>query len=400
MKNASIYLLLIILLNTFNIIFSQNNVEQNNRPLNFLFYVSSFPKISEVFILNQITGLIDMGHNVTILAEHGQAEALTHDSIAQYNLIKKTYYQSLPENKRNFDVILCQFGTLATPFLNYKKQYNIMGKLVVFFRGYDISRALKENPNMYHNIFKQYDLFVPICKRFKKRLIALGCNARKIQIIHSAIDCDKFKFKPRNLNPDKSIKLIAVNRLVEKKGTEYAIYAVSKLIKHYPKIQFDIVGSGPLEANLQNLINKLNAQNHIKLLGWRNHEQVLNLLDKSHIFILPSVTSRDGDEEGIPNALKEAMAMGLPVISTYHSAIPELIENNKSGFLVPERNITDLYNKIEYVITHPDQWNTIGYNARKQVENNFNMKIENKKLVSLCRQLIKNINYFFSINGI
>src|SRR5213075_1930033 len=105
--------------------------------------------------------------------------------------------------------------------------------------------------------------------------------------------------------------------------------------------------------------------------GWKTQEEVVELLNRAHIFVLPSIKATDGNEEGIPNALKEAMAMGLPVIATFHAGNAELIENDISGYLVPQKNILALYNKMIYVIEHPEEWTRIGVNARKTIENRF-----------------------------
>ncbi len=115
---------------------------------------------------------------------------------------------------------------------------------------------------------------------------------------------------------------------------------------------------------------------------------MIESLNKSHIFILSSVTASNGDQEGIPNALKEAMAMGLPVISTDHSGIPELIEDGISGFLVPERDIAALVDRIEYLINHPEQWNKITAAARKTIEEKFDMEQESDKLEIILQNLV------------
>jgi colanic acid/amylovoran biosynthesis glycosyltransferase len=113
------------------------------------------------------------------------------------------------------------------------------------------------------------------------------------------------------------------------------------------------------------LIKNLKIENYVTLFGWGTHDQVVAILDKSHIFLLPSITASNGDEEGIANALKEAMAMGLISIGTLHAGTPELIENGVSGFLVPQKNSFQLAKTIEYIIEHPEIWEEIHLAARK-----------------------------------
>jgi len=111
-------------------------------------------------------------------------------------------------------------------------------------------------------------------------------------------------------------------------------------------------------------------------------------LDDSNIFVLPSITTRDGDQEGIPNAIKEAMARGLPVVSTYHAGIPELIEDGISGFLVPECNEKALAEKIEYVISHPEIWQSIEEAGRKKIEEEYDKEKINDRLIEIFNQLV------------
>jgi colanic acid/amylovoran biosynthesis glycosyltransferase len=106
-------------------------------------------------------------------------------------------------------------------------------------------------------------------------------------------------------------------------------------------------------------------------------------MKKTHIYILASVTAQDGNQEGIPVSLMEAMATGLPVISTRHSGIPELVQDGISGFLVPERNVDSLVSKCEYLITHPEQRVEMGRAGREFVEENFNIRKLNRRLLEL-----------------
>ena len=119
---------------------------------------------------------------------------------------------------------------------------------------------------------------------------------------------------------------------------------------------------------------------NIKLSGWKRQSEVMEHLDNSHILLAPSVTAKDGDQEGIPLALMEAMAMGLPVISTLHSGIPELIENGVTGFLVPEKDASALFHTLKHLIQNPDLCLTIGKNGRKYVEEHHDIFKLNKKL--------------------
>jgi colanic acid/amylovoran biosynthesis glycosyltransferase len=138
------------------------------------------------------------------------------------------------------------------------------------------------------------------------------------------------------------------------------------------------------------LAKKLKISDKVTFSGWAMHEKVVRILNQSHIFLLPSITAGNGDEEGIANALKEAMAMGLIVVSTYHAGTPELITNGVSGFMVPEKNSNALADSITHIIKHPEIWKSIGLAARQKIENEFEIKQSIKDLEIIFNGLLKN----------
>jgi len=375
-------------------------LDEKHKPLKILFVVSSFPPYSGTAVLHQITGLIDRGHDVYIYSKKRGPLELSHPDMVKYNLLKHTYFNSslqgkkknqlnnLPPDLATFDIIYCQFGYRATEFLSIKEGRNLKAKFVTCFRGSDLSKHVKKDPNKYDLLLRKGDLFFPVCNAFRRRLISLGCDPKKIIVHHSAIDCKKFSFKPRTLNRGDIINMVTVCRLTEKKGLIYSIRAVVQLIRKYPTIRYDIVGFGPLEQELKQLIRRFDAQNQIRLVGRASEDEVAAILDNAHIFLLASVTASNGDEEGIPNSLKEAMARGIPVVSTYHSGIAELVDNGVSGFLVPQRNATMLAKKIEYLINNPNLWYEMGLAGHKKVKDGYDKEKVNDRLVNIFKRLI------------
>jgi len=136
------------------------------------------------------------------------------------------------------------------------------------------------------------------------------------------------------------------------------------------------------------LIERLNIGNKVRLLGWKQQEEIIELMKNTDIVIAPSVVSEDGDEEGIPVVLMEALAQGMPVLSTQHSGIPELVQDGESGFLVPERNVNALAEKLAYLVKHPEIWSAMGQAGREYVEKCYNIDTLNDKLVDLYQHLI------------
>jgi len=359
------------------------------KSLHIMFVVSYFPAPSQTYILNMMTGLIDRGHSVSIFAFR-KNDAHAHPDIIKYSLMDSVIYQEFPEQLPECDIVFCQNGSLGKKIADNKalSQWLSTRKLVVCLRGSDITSDVIRDPALYNTLFIQADLFLPVCDYFKKKLIALGCHPDKVIVHHSAINCSQFFFKHRKKPQKNPINLVSVCRLVKKKGIDDAIKAVALVVKKYPNIHYTIVGEGGQRAVLEKLIKQLKLTDKITLYGWATQEQVVAILDKSHIFLLPSTPSPAGMEEGIANALKEAMAMGLLSIGTWHAGTPELIDDGYSGFLVPERDSKQLAYKIEYLIQYPQIWKAMQLAARKKIEQEFETTKSVEQLEEIFYQLL------------
>lgn len=421
--------------------------KQQKSSLNIAVIVGRFPVLSEAFILNQISGLIERGHRVDIYALEGfSGEEKVHPLVSKYNLLARAnYIPQIPDNyglrflkalkllitkawnnplvilrslnfwqygkqaaslrlfygavacleQENYDIIHCQFGIYAMQgkypedpgVLALRSLGLLQGKLIIAFRGWDISWYIQEKgEQVYDELFKTADFFLTNCNFFRDRAIKLCCSPDKIVVHGSGIDCHKFSFKSRSFPDDGLVRLATTGRLIEKKGIEYSIRAVAILIKQYPNLTYNIIGDGYLRAELQQLITELGIEEQVKLLGWQQQQEIISILDRSHIFIAPCVTSQDGNQDAPVNTLKEAMAMGLPVIATHHGGIPELVKDGVSGYLVPERDSQAIANKIKYLIANPQLWSYLGKNGRKFVETHYNIEQLNDELVEIYYQ--------------
>ncbi|MNV85131.1 GDP-mannose-dependent alpha-(1-6)-phosphatidylinositol monomannoside mannosyltransferase [compost metagenome] len=127
----------------------------------------------------------------------------------------------------------------------------------------------------------------------------------------------------------------------------------------------------------------------IKFLGEVSHDDVVEEMKKVHLFVLASTTSKKGDQEGIPNVLKEAMATGLPVVSTKHAGIPELVRNGKSGVLVRERDATAMADELLHLIKNPHKWGKMGKAGRKIVKKSFHTPKQIGELENLYATILK-----------
>jgi colanic acid/amylovoran biosynthesis glycosyltransferase len=172
----------------------------------------------------------------------------------------------------------------------------------------------------------------------KSAVIDLGCAPEKIEIQRAGIPLADFPFRPRSVPDNGQWRLLQAGRLIEKKGLKTTLRAFAKFRKEFPAARLTIAGEGPQLAELQSLARELQLDGAVDFAGFVSQEKLRELFYDAHIFLHPSETGRDGNQEGVPNSMLEAMASGLPVFATRHGGIPEAVENNVSGILVNERD--------------------------------------------------------------
>lgn len=359
---------------------------KNNHKLSILIVVPEFPKIGDVCMLNQIILLHELGHNVTIFARRlGQMEVLQKE-VKEYNLMDNLIHTTFPEKNINtYDVIIFQLGHLA---FNVKKEYNFKGKIVICLRGYDISAFIKNNPHAYDEAFNYCDLFLPVCDIFKKRIIELGADSEKVCTLHSAIDYEKF-YTPYTDPLDKKLSILSACRFIEKKGIEYAIYALKFLSKQYPLIHYTIIGGGKEKKKYQTLIKKLDLEKHITIKSWVNHDELAQILHETLICLVPSISAHNGDEEGIPNIVKEAMAAQCFVVSTAFPASKEILFDQKTGFFIKEKDPLTIAYSINKILQNSTQYQEVLTLAQK-IAYNFDKHQVKSKLNYILTYLVKN----------
>ena len=209
--------LFLFFLSCFYTVYGERKTKQTKMKI--LFVVDKFPWFTKVVILNQVMGLLDRKHDVHVYADSGMKPYEVSDVVKKYNLYKRTYYQELPPNLESFDLIVCQYGTLAKPWIKLKKTHNLKAKFVVFYRGGDVSTDRHVRRYECDEVFDQADLILPICDYFKYLLMRLGCNPNKIFVQYSGVDCERFAQKVQTFKSSGCLRIISVNRLFEEKTT-------------------------------------------------------------------------------------------------------------------------------------------------------------------------------------
>ncbi|PBI81941.1 colanic acid biosynthesis glycosyltransferase WcaL [Rahnella victoriana] len=408
-----------------------------------LFFVYKFPVLSETFILNQIAYFINQGCDVKIVSVFPGDPGIEHKVIKEFDLLNKTQYllpdepqarvarvfgrlkslipallsssaiksinakkygyyartlilpQILSRNKKPIqtDVIVSHFGTTAALANQLRNLGFLRGRLAAVFHGNDISqtRILTLFNNDYKKLFENADFILPVSQLWANKIKSLSGHKNNIHVIRMGIGVNKFPFKPRaTLNSP--IQLLSIARLTEKKGISVAINACLRLKQQNIDFHYTIIGDGPLRKTLEAQVANLNLGDNIVFLGAQTQETVTEYLNQSDVFLLPSVTAADGDMEGIPVALMEAMAIGIPVISTFHSGIPELIEDRVSGFLVNENDATSIANVVREIIEDPGVLTGICHNAKQKIDNEFDQEKSYSKMLTILSSPPLNMN--------
>jgi glycosyltransferase involved in cell wall biosynthesis len=355
---------------------------------------------SMTFVYNQITVFQEQGHEVEVVAC-----VLLNENLFPFNNVRAfeekkdlNYVISAFKRKLNFkytffsnsfskkfeklvsefqpDIIHCHFGTHFFRLGNYFEDNPI--PTIITFHGYDASQSLTDKTycKALRKAFKNPFVYgTAVSQAIKNNLLNIGLPSEKIIVDYLGVDLDFFKRNTtRNFNSDESATFLQVSNFVEKKGHEYTIKAFKKHLD-YTKTNDILIfgGAGPLYNEMVMLTKTLNLENNVQFKGLVDRFQVKELMENAHFFVHHSITAENGDTEGLPTVLMEAMAMELPCISTIHSGIPEIIENNVNGILVEEMDIEGMAIAFSNI-------KNIKNNQREIVIKDFNLKLNTKKI--------------------
>jgi len=402
--------------------------------------VSGFPVLSETFVLDQITGLIDLGHDVQVFSLGRPEGEKVHPDVARYDLLARTHYLNgsghggdtavalrvlartlarrprlfsrllsgaprklgLPQRgfiarwgtlvlehlREPFDIIHCHFGPVGLGTLPVARVLSV--PLITTFHGYDAGKWPREHgADAYPPLFAEGAAFAAVSEFIADQLRALGCPEEKIVVLPISSSIADIGFRERQGRQRGPIRILTIARLSEKKGLAYSIRAAAALRDRGCSLSYQIAGDGPLRQDLERLVHELELEDTVHLLGWQDRPAILQLLYEADLFVLSSVTASDGDHEGMPVVLREAQAAGLPTVTTEHAGNPEAIIDGESGFVVPERDVEALADRLAYLIDNPHLWPEFGRRGREFVEENFDMRKLNRRLVEIYEAVIE-----------
>jgi colanic acid/amylovoran biosynthesis glycosyltransferase len=217
--------------------------------------------------------------------------------------------------------------------------------------------------------------FVATCTGYNQRYLASLANgdSHKIKRIYHGLDAAAYQANGRLTNNQRRPLVLAVGQLKEKKGFTYLLQACRWLLDQGYDFECHIVGGGPLHAALSQEIDALALGQSVQLLGAQPHRRVVAEFSQASLFVLPAVLGADGDRDGIPNVILEAMAMEVPVVSTDHSGIPEVVHDGQTGLLVPAADVPALARALARLLDDPELGRQMGHNGRQFVQANFDI---------------------------
>jgi len=290
--------------------------------------------------------------------------------------------------KYRAQVLHIYFGQIAVHLLPLIRAWQ--NPTIVSFHGADV--MVDMNKPAYREATRQMlgavKLILVRSDSLRRALVDLGCDAEKIEIQRTGIPVRELQFRERNFPKNGEWRLMQAGRLIEKKGLPVSLRAFAAFLTRHPNAKLTIAGEGPLLEELQNLTSYLKIERHVSFTGFISQQQLREIYHQSHIFLHPSQTGHDGNQEGIPNSMLEAMATGLPAFATDHGGIPEAIENGVTGVLVPEGDDKALAQALIDATRHAEFLSRIARSGAEAVRKNFDLTMQAQRLEDIYLRLI------------
>jgi colanic acid/amylovoran biosynthesis glycosyltransferase len=372
-------------------------------------YCSSFLKPEMLHIYRQVKALRGV-RTFVITKEVQNAERFPFRDVeiipqSRMNLLRHGYlkfikrqppivyrgeYQVLASllERRGADVMHIYFGHTGVHLLPFIEQWN--KPCVVSFHGADV--AIKEEIPDYRGKLRRLFALAPLVlarsQSLANRLAQFGCPPEKLRINRTGIPLDEFPMVDRQPPQDGRWRVMQACRLIPKKGVATSLRAFAVFKKDHPRAEFFIAGKGPLQTELEMLAAGLGVSRDVHFVGFLSPQKLVELYARSHIFLHPSETPPDENQEGIPNSVLEAMATGMVVAATRHGGIPEAIEHGRTGWLVPEEDHTALARAMQQITHAPRILTEMGWRAREVVVQHFDQQLQTRLLESFYGEAI------------
>ncbi|GAB4176489.1 MAG: hypothetical protein Fur0032_16510 [Terrimicrobiaceae bacterium] len=368
-------------------------------------YCTTFLKREMQHIYRQITGLrtvktfvLTKSHDNADLFPFSEIEILPRPRINFLARFHKKYIRRMEPvfyrgeydqlsgtlKKHHADLLHVYFGHTGVHLLPFIR--NWPRPSVVSFHGMDIMERHSEPGynNRLRDLLKTLPMVLARSESLADRLVELGCPRSKIRINRTGIPMHLFPEVSREIPSNGAWKVVQACRFIEKKGLPDTLLAFAEFHRQFPASRLTLAGEGPLEVSLRRRAGELGIP--VDFPGFLQGDRLADLYNQSHIFIHPSITTGAGDREGVPNAMLEAMATGLPVVATRHGGIPEAVEENVDGLLVPEHAPDALTNAL--VTLASDRYPGMSSAAARNVRTKFEQSRSISALEGHYRELI------------
>src|SRR5438309_4798823 len=305
-------------------------------------------------------------------------------------IVYRGEYQTLDSllERHGADLMHIYFGHTGVHLLPFIEQWD--KPCVVSFHGADVAHKqdIKDYPAKLRRLFDAVPLVFARSQSLVERLINLGCPQDKLRINRTGIPLNEFPFIDRQPPPDGKWRVVQACRLIPKKGVATSLRAFAIFKRDNPEAEFFIAGKGPLQPELEMLAAGLGIYKDVHFVGFLSQPKLLELYASSHLFLHPSETSPNQDQEGVPNSVLEAMATGLPVAATRHGGIPEAIDHGRTGWLVPEEDHVALADAMQEITHSPGLLAEMGLRARAAVIDRFEQDAQVDLLESFYEEAI------------
>ena len=309
---------------------------------------------------------------------HGWLKFVKRKSPIEY----RGEYQMLSSllERRGADLMHIYFGHTGVHLLPFIERWS--RPCVVSFHGADVAckPEIRDYGRKLKRLFKSVPLVLSRSNSLSERLISLGCPPEKLRLCRTGVPLRQFQFVQRDAPTDGRWRLLQACRLIPKKGVATTLCAFAIFQKEFPKAELVIAGKGPLQAHLEELAEELGIASKVQFRGFLTQGELMDLYARAHIFVHPSETPPDQNQEGIPNSVLEAMSTGLPVVATTHGGIPEAVEHGRGGLLVEERDFESLAASLKEIARSKNAFREMGLLGSEYVAANFEQTAQIRSL--------------------
>lgn len=297
-------------------------------------------------------------------------------------IVYRGEYQMLAKllERRGADLMHIYFGHTGVHLLPFIERWD--KPCVVSFHGADVAmkRDIRDYGTKLNQLFEAVPLVLARCQSLADRLVSLGCPPERIRISRTGLPLKEFPYVRREAPVDGRWRFLQACRLIPKKGVATTLCAFAIFQKEFPNAELSIAGKGPLQGHLEELAEELGITSKVHFHGFVSQAQLRDLYAAAHVFIHPSETPPDQNQEGIPNSVLEAMSTGLAVLGTRHGGIPEAVEHGRGGLLVDERDFEALAISMKGMARSPNAFREMGLLGSEFVSANFEQSAQVRQL--------------------